>query len=170
MAPRAALLADRVDIALVCNPDGDPRLRYWPVMSDELVAIVAPDHEWVSRPYVGVRELANEHLILAPVAKGQGRLAPLFAAAGVVARSITRIPMTEAILEMAREGVGVDIVPQWTARTYLAAGLVRSVRITRTGLTREWRAAARQTAAIPAHVSDFVAILRRSLSPSVGRA
>ncbi len=162
LSPRDALLAGRVDVALVCSADEDRRLRYWPVFADELVAIVSPDHEWTQRGYVSARALAAEHLIVAPVAKGRGRLGPLFAAAGVTPRSVTRIPMTEAILEMAREEIGVGIVPRWAARTYLSAGLVRSIRITRNGLNRDWRAAARRAPKTPAYLGDFIEIIGRT--------
>ena len=161
--PVAALLADEISLALVCSASEDRRLRYWPVFVDELVAVVAPDHEWSQRRYVGAKDLAAENLIVAPVPNGQSRLAAeLFAPQGLAPRSIVRIPHTEAILEMARSGLGVGILPRWSAETYLAAGLVHAVRITRNGLQRDWRVAIRAANDVPRHLSDFVRLVTRS--------
>jgi len=161
--PVAALLADEISLALVCRASEDRRLRYWPVFVDELVAVVAPDHEWSQRRYVGAKDLAAANLIVAPVPNGQSRLAAeLFAPHGLTPRSIVRMPHTEAILEMARSGLGVGILPRWSAETYLAAGLVHAVRITRTGLQRDWRVAIRAAPDVPRHLSDFVRLVTRS--------
>jgi LysR family transcriptional regulator for metE and metH len=169
LRPADALLADEVDVALVCSPERDRRLAYWPVFVDELVAVVAPDHAWARRAHVGAAALAAEDLIVAPVPNGQSRLAAeLFAPRGLTPRSVTRIPHTEAILEMVRARLGVGILPRWSAATYLAAGLVRAVRITRAGLQRDWQAAVRGGPGTPAHVREFVALLAQQ-SPPVPR-
>ena len=166
--PAEALLADQVDLALVCSPARDRRLTYWPLFVDELVAVVTPDHPWAERTHVDAKGLAAEDLIVAPVPNGQSRLASeLFAPRGLTPRSVTRIPHTEAILEMVRAGLGVGVLPRWSAATYLAAGLVRSVRITAAGLQRDWRAAVRSGPSVPAHLRDFVTLLGRRAPPGL---
>jgi LysR family transcriptional regulator for metE and metH len=169
LKPVTALLADEIDVALVCAPSEDRRLRYWPVLVDELVAVVAPGHPWCEKRFIGAEDLAGEHLIVAPVPDGQSRLASeLFAPRGLTPRSMVRIPHTEAILEMARERVGVGLLPRWSAKTYLTAGLVRAVRITRGGLLRDWRVAIRSAAGLPGYVDDFVRLVTRMGAGSAG--
>jgi len=161
--PVAALLADRLDVALVCSGVEDRRIACYPVFADELVAVIPPDHRWTTRSFVNARDLADENLVLAPAPKSQvGLVSKLLAAEHLEPRSVTRIPMTEAILEMTREGLGVGIMPRWAARTYLSAGMLRAVRITRAGLRRDWWAAIRQAPAPPRHLKDLVEILARS--------
>src|SRR5262249_41745981 len=146
----------------------DRRISYYPVFADELVAVVAPEHRWAGRSFVSAREMMAEHLILGPGPKAQaGLISKLLAAERVEPQSVTRMVATEGIREMAREGLGVGIVPRWAARTYLSTGLVRSVRITRGGLRRDWQAAVRSSAEKPAYLKDFVAIIAGS-SDSTG--
>jgi LysR family transcriptional regulator for metE and metH len=161
--PVAALLAGQIDLALVCTPGDDRRLRYWPVFRDELVVVVAPEHPLSAKRFVTARELAQERLFVAPGARGRSRLFHgVFGGEGLVPRWVTRIPLTEAILGMAREGLGVGIVPRWAAAAQVDGGLLRAARITPAGLEREWRAAIRADREVPRAVSDLIQLLPRS--------
>src|SRR6266853_4587235 len=50
--PVPALLDGRIDLAIVSNDDHDDRLSYVPLFTDELVALLRPDHPLSAKPFL----------------------------------------------------------------------------------------------------------------------
>src|SRR5438874_2584155 len=50
--PVPALLDGRIDLAIVSNDDHDDRLAYVPLFTDELVALLRPDHPLSAKPFL----------------------------------------------------------------------------------------------------------------------
>ena len=79
--------------------------------------------------------------------------------AGVSPASLSRVEMTEAIVEMAKAGIGIGVLSNWSVAPHVAAGTLRAVPLTRSRFGRTWSAAAlKRTAGLP-HIRDFVNIL-----------
>jgi LysR family transcriptional regulator, regulator for metE and metH len=58
--------------------------------------------------------------------------------------AIQRLPLTEAILDAARAGMGVAVLSEWIAGPHLARGDLVARRLTRGPLHRPWRLASRK--------------------------
>ncbi|MFH1314275.1 MAG: LysR substrate-binding domain-containing protein [Candidatus Eisenbacteria bacterium] len=86
--------------------------------------------------------LAGQHLInydipVEEVAFYQKVLMP----AGVTPKSLINLPLTDAIVEMVRAGMGVAVLNLWSARPYLKASELKAIRVTKAGFKRIWYAA-----------------------------
>ncbi len=57
------LIEQRVDVAIVTNPDEDPRLRLVPINETRLLVAVSKQHPWVVRQSICLSELKGESLI-----------------------------------------------------------------------------------------------------------
>jgi LysR family transcriptional regulator for metE and metH len=165
--PIPALLDGRVDLAIVYSQVADRRLQQLPLIRDELVAVVAPDHRLAARSYLTPRDLAGEHLLLHVEPERSTVVREFLAPSGIEARRISTLQLTEAVLETARAGMGVALVARWAAAPLLRAGALRAVRLGRRGLVRQWWATRR--AAEPGAsrlrldpIAELVEILRRS--------
>ena len=165
-----ALLDGRLDLAIINQRPDDRRLRVRPLFEDEHAAIVAPSHPWTKRAFISPQELAAERLFLYSRSIDDSYIVQhVMRPAGVVPTHATFLQLTEAIVEMVKAGMGVSVLPTWSIAPAIASGAVRAVRITRSGVYREWNAATLATAAESPFVEYFVQVLTRQ-GKAIGRA
>jgi LysR family transcriptional regulator for metE and metH len=140
--PLAALLDGEIDLAVVTSRVADPRLAVTPIFEDELMAVVAPGHSWAARPFIDPAEFAREHLLLHRVdRKTSYTLTRILGPAGVEPARLSEVPLTEAILELVKAGLGVGVLAGWAIAPSRRNGSVVAVRIGRDGHRRTWSAA-----------------------------
>lgn len=122
----AALAADEVDLAIVTDPPRDPMWSCVEVCRGELVALVAPDHPVAARARRGQLRwgaLHDAELLLYDISDEdllrlqRGVQASWRAASGAAPPrplTVRKIPLSDALIELARAGHGVGIVDHWT--------------------------------------------------------
>jgi LysR family transcriptional regulator for metE and metH len=166
--PIHALLKGQLDVAVVSSPVRDRRIRLTPLFSDELVTVVPPDHEWASRAYVSAVDFAGQHVLLYNVTRTESTLfREVLDPAGVTPQRVTRVELTEAILELARAGLGVAFLARWAVAPYVRSGALAVVRVTRKGIHRQWSAAVMASRQAPDYQQRFVDLLAGIGEPSV---
>jgi LysR family transcriptional regulator for metE and metH len=167
--PLPALLDGRIDLGIVHNAPEDERLSYTRLFKDELVLIVPADHRLARKRYVEPNELAEEHMIFYGVPLNELMFfQEVMVPAGVVPRKISHIQLTEAIVELVRAGVGLTVLARWAAAPYLADGRLVGVRVTRTGVPRQWYGAIIRQEPTPPYLREFMQLIR--LGPACERA
>jgi LysR family transcriptional regulator for metE and metH len=163
--PLEALLDGTLDVALVHRPLRDRRVVESPLFDDEFVAILKPDHPLAGRAYVEAEDFAGEHLLVYAAPREELVVfEQVLTPAGVVPRKVSHLQLTEAILEMVENGIGVSVLARWAAAPRVEAGALRAVRLTRRGTFRRWSAAYSALRTPPAYLLDFVALLSRARS------
>lgn len=161
--PVAHLATGAIDLAIVNIKEKSGRVSYRKLFDDEMFAIVRKDHAWAGEPYVTARRFADENLInydlpIEEVVFYQRVLLP----AGVTPKSLTRLPMTDAIVEMVKAGMGVAVLNQWSIEPFLTwSEELRAVRVTRNGLMRTWYAARLRDDRKPPYVTGFIDYLAK---------
>jgi LysR family transcriptional regulator for metE and metH len=167
--PLEALLEGRLDLAIVTEPLRNPRFRVRPLFADEHAAIVAPDHPFAAQPFVSPAELAAERLLLYSSSPDDSfTIQRILRPAGVTARRVSFVMLTEAILEMVKARLGVSVMQTWAIEPALRAGDVRAVPITAAGIRRQWSAATLREAGRVAHVEAFIELLAARAIPARG--
>jgi LysR family transcriptional regulator for metE and metH len=165
--PLDALFDGRLDVAILTADVTDRRLRMRPLFLDEMVAVAAPSHALAGRSWVSPRALASEHLLLyASAPRESFMLQRVLAPAGLVASRVSFIMLTEAIIEMAKAGVGVGILPRWSAHAAIAARAVVPLSITRKGVRRQWTAATLKAQPEPPYLTDFLDLVSDRALPA----
>jgi DNA-binding transcriptional LysR family regulator len=128
-----------VDVALLPLPVDSERLRVTEVGRDELIAIVPPAHPWVGRGRVTARDFDDEPLVLydreSPITD---RTLDCLLDEGVFPRVAAEIDHLEALKDLVRLGVGVSVVPRWSALRELAAGALSAVSVASPRMLRLW--------------------------------
>lgn len=166
----SALLDGRLDLAIINQRLADRRLRVRPLFEDEHAAIVAPSHPWTKRAFVSAQELAAERLFLYSRSIEDSYIVQhVMRPAGVIPTHATFLQLTEAIVEMVKAGMGVSVLPTWSIAPAIAGGAVRAVRITRSGVYRQWNAATLADAADSPFIDYFLQVLTRQ-GKAMGRA
>jgi len=149
--PVQALVNGQIDLAILTNDVIDPRLRLRRLFTDEMVALVSRQHPWASRAWVSPRQLATEHLLLYSSAPEESFvLRRILGPAGLTPTRFTFIMLTEAMIEMAKAGLGVAVLPRWSAQAAIATRSIVPLSITRRGIRRNWTAATLKALAEPA--------------------
>jgi LysR family transcriptional regulator, regulator for metE and metH len=161
--PIPALLAGELDLALTTDPPRHVRLRRTPLFEDELRLWVASDHRLAQRRYVTVEELAAEHVLTYDAPPEQLDLyTRLFWPAGIEPRRVSRVPLTEALVDLVRAGIGVTALSPWMLPER-QDGLV-SLRLSARGIRRRWAAVTLGSHTPSSPVGRFVHLLRESVT------
>jgi LysR family transcriptional regulator, regulator for metE and metH len=166
-SPIAAVVDGRVDLAILSGETTDRRVRTRPLFRDEMVAVVPSAHPLAARRWVRPLDLAAEHLLIyASRPEESFVLTQVLAPAGVRADRVSFLMLTEAIVELARAGVGVGVLPRWSIERALASGGLVALSITRRGMHRQWTAATLAAQSDPAYLTDFVALIIERAAPA----
>jgi LysR family transcriptional regulator, regulator for metE and metH len=188
--PVAALLAGELDLALTTQVPSNARLSATRLFEDELLLVVPAGHPLdrrrggdprserrserrggeprsKSRP-VSAAELAREHLLVYDAPREQlDVFTRVLWPAGLEPRRVSRVPLTEALIELVRGGVGVATLPGWILPSASRKGLAFQ-RLTTGGVRRRWSAVT-LAGTRPKPLERFVQVLREystTLRPS----
>lgn len=160
--PLPALLAGELDLALVTDPPPHVRLRRTPLFEDELRLLVAADHRLGGRTHVSVEELAGEHVLTYDAPAEQLDLyTRFFWPAGIEPRRVSRVPLTEALVDLVRAGIGVTALSPWMMPAR-RDGLV-SLRLTPRGIRRRWAAVTLGGHPPSSPVGRFIQLLKENV-------
>ena len=121
-----ALVADEVDLAIVTDPPREDTWETTEVIASELIALASPRHPICSRlrknalrwgalrdceilvPDISDHDLARlDHAVRTSWERESGERLPSPV-------TVRKIPLSEALVELARAGAGVAIVDRWT--------------------------------------------------------
>jgi LysR family transcriptional regulator for metE and metH len=166
--PVQALAQGKVDVALLTTSEVPPGhgLREEPLFSDEVVFVLSERHALARHRRLSAELLTRQVLITgaAPPAEGRWFMRAVFGRRRPKLKFL-RFPLTEAVADAARAGMGVAVLSEWMASTYVESaesGLV--VRRLGAGpLKRPWRIAYRE------ELSGVAARLKGALRASAPR-
>jgi LysR family transcriptional regulator, regulator for metE and metH len=157
--PIAALIEGQIDLALISERPQDRRVTARPLFYDEYVALVYPSHPLANRSFLRPEDFATETLLSYSSASDSTVYQRLLAPAGVSPAQMLQVRLTEAIIEMAKAGIGIGVLSAWAVAPHVAAGSPRAIPLTRGRFGRTWSAAMLKRTARLQHVMDFVEIL-----------
>ena len=127
--PVRALLDGALDLAIVAGEVDERRLGCTSLFEDEQVVVVAPSHPFASREFVAPEDLRNEHLILYTIHSTESSvLREVLRPAGVEPRQLTRVQLTEAIVELVKAGLGISVLARWACPSPRAGSTVAGGR------------------------------------------
>jgi LysR family transcriptional regulator for metE and metH len=165
--PVQALLEGRLDLAILVGACRDKRVRLRPLFMDEMVAIVPAEHALARRTWISPRMLAAEHLLIYSSAREESFvLTKVLGANGLTPAKVSFIMLTEAMVELARAGVGVGVLPRWSAHRAISSGAVRALSIGRRGVHRQWVAATLAGRRDPEHMVAFIDLIAERAGPA----
>ena len=165
--PVDALLEGQIDLAVVTSDVDDKRLATEPLFDDELVAVVAPSHPFAKRAAIQPEDFAEEHLIIYSAdPEDSYTFTRILRPANVSPARVSQVPLTEAILELVKAGLGVSVMARWAIEPAIKAGAVRAIRIGKRGVFRSWTAVTLRDRVEPKWQREFVTLLSRQALPA----
>ena len=162
--PVRALLDGALDLAIVAGDVDERKLGCTSLFEDEQVVVVAPNHPLAKRTFVAPHDLQNEHLILYTTHSSENSvLREVLRPAGVEPRQLTRVQLTEAIVELVKAGLGISVLARWAVAPQLRDGTLVGIPLTARGFHRRWWAVTRPHEAAPAYQRSLLELLARHL-------
>jgi LysR family transcriptional regulator for metE and metH len=147
--PVQALLAGAIDVAFLTTSAIRGPLEEAPLLADELVFVMAAAHPLAGRSTLAPRDLLDVPLLTlsqTPPAATKWFVDRVFGRARPRLQGM-RFPLTEAVVDAARAGLGVAVLSEWIAGPYLGGGDLVVRRLKGRVLERPWRIAYRPAAA-----------------------
>jgi LysR family transcriptional regulator for metE and metH len=144
--PVAALEAGDIDVALLTTGEPtDPRVAHAPLFEDEIVFVVSETHRLAKKRALTREDLAEETLVTSPTPAGEARWFMKHAFGRKKMKlQFERFPLTEAIIDVTRAGLGVAILSEWIAAPHIERGGLVVKRLASGPLRRPWRIAWRR--------------------------
>jgi LysR family transcriptional regulator for metE and metH len=162
--PVRALLDGALDLAIVAGDVDERRLGCTSLFEDEQVVVVAPSHPLASQEFVDPEDLREEHLILYTTHSSENSvLREVLRPAGVEPQNLTRVQLTEAIVELVKAGLGVSVLARWAIAPQLRDRSLVGIPLTTRGFHRRWWAVTRPHETTPAYQQSLVELLARHL-------
>src|SRR5688500_6225137 len=162
--PVRALLDGALDLAIVAGEVDERRLGCTSLFEDEQVVVVAPNHPLAARAFVEPEDLRNEHLSLYTTHSSDNSvLREVLRPAGVEPRHLTRVQLTEAIVELVKAGLGVSVLARWAIAPQLRERSLVGIPLTVRGFHRRWWAVTRPHETTPAYQRSLLELLGRHL-------
>lgn len=164
--PVPSLLDGGIDLAIVHRPVRDARLTTRPLFRDEMVVVMSPGHRLVAKAFVEAADFAPEPLILYSIPREANLVfREVLIPAGVSPARVTHVQLTEAIVELVKEGLGISVLARWSVAPQIQRGELVARSLTSAGRFRRWSAAYRKKPSPPPHLVDFVEVLARHPLP-----
>jgi DNA-binding transcriptional LysR family regulator len=134
------LQADEADIGIIGSFVQEPGLRLEPLVGDEIVLAVPPDHAFAGRKRVHVEELRGQPLILREEGSGTRRSVEAVLAEKGMSLPKENVALilgsTQAVLQGVARGLGVGFVSARASAQDQASGRVGCVRLAGVDLRR----------------------------------
>jgi len=146
--PVPALLSNMLDVALLTTSKVRAPLLERQLFSDEIVFVLSKAHPLATRAALTSANLAENPLIAStqtPKPEAEWFNKAVFGRAWVKLEYL-RLPLTEAIVDAARAGMGIAVLSEWIAAPYLEGSDVVAKRLAGRPVRRPWRIAFRRDA------------------------
>jgi LysR family transcriptional regulator for metE and metH len=143
--PLQALLERDIDVAVTSATPDKSSTRSLKLFRDELILIMAPGHPLASKEVIVAQDLADQvYISYSAIAEKGHEYERFMKPAQVSYRSMLKVELTEAIVELVMGGFGISILSRWAVSHYLHGGALAAARVTRKGLHVDWYAATRK--------------------------
>jgi DNA-binding transcriptional LysR family regulator len=163
------VLGSEIEIALITNPSGHPRLAVLPFRREKLVVFASAKNPLAKKDSLSLKELAEAVRI---VRQGNGggsgteRVLKQLQKRGLSPR-LLRCGSAEAVKTQVRMGAGLGILYQDQVAPELEPGSFRRMRVPELDLTAESFLVSRKDRGLSKWASEFVSLLhRRASQPS----
>lgn len=160
--PDKLILDGELDLAITSDHNDHPSLTYTELFRDEMMVVVPKDHPWTKRPYVEAEDFREQNVFIHsyPI-ESVTLFNQVLMPESVKPKKVMPIQVTDAVLQMIKAGLGVQVMASWMVRPYLADNNLELVPVTKKGLYRTWYAAHLNDAdEAPAYIHNFIEHLK----------
>jgi LysR family transcriptional regulator for metE and metH len=161
--PIEKLIEGELDLAITSNPELTDKVEYVELFTDEMFAVVAPQHHWSDRTYIEAEDFKDVKLIihslpLDTVSVFRNLLSPK----GINPAKLIILPLTEASIELVKANMGVIVMANWALKPYKDQN-IKLIRVTQQGFYRQQFLARMKDREYPVYFDYFIKFLREEI-------
>jgi LysR family transcriptional regulator for metE and metH len=160
---------DRCEIALTPFVVSDGNIVYDELFTDDVVAILAPDHPLAAKASLSLEDFGQTGYI-AFLGRSFDPFNAMLKAAGVVPQTHMVLNQASALTLMVRSGLGIALVPQFSVKSLVAAGKLKQCTVAGVPLRWKWLAAHRQGHPLPPYANAFIEMIRYHMAIELSQA
>ena len=150
-----------IDVAVIYESSDNPKLNYLELFHDEMFALVPKDHPWSKKKYLEAADFKDQQVIIHSLPlESVSLFSQVLIPEGVQPKNVIQVQVTEAIIEMVKAGLGVNVMAKWIVEPYLKEGDIQLVPVTRRGIHRTWKVISLRQDTPPQYLVNFVDHLR----------
>jgi len=158
------LNAGNIDLGLVEGDVSRQKMIVKKLLSDELLLIVSPEHQWAKRKEISISELAREPFILREPGSGTRQMIEKFLARHGITLHDLKISAilgsTEAIKDAVENGLGISIISRWAVRKENRYGTLHLLSIKEEKMTRDFSLVMNKNSVSSNSLEEFVSFLK----------
>jgi len=137
--PTKYLEEGKIDLAIMIDPIKENQFKQHKLFQDEVVLIVSKSHPLSSKKIINAEDFSEINYIMYDEKfENNSIAAKVMIPNEVRPKKVTRLQLTEAILEMVRAGMGAASISNWLLRSYANKNDLVAIKITPKGIYRNW--------------------------------
>ena len=155
------ILNGTIDLAIIYENAEKPNIDYHRLFRDEVFALVPAGHPWTKKPYVEAADFEGENIIIHSYPLESVTLfSQVLIPEGIKPNRIMQVQVTEAVVEMVKAGMGINVMAKWIVEPYLKDSKLALVPVTKRGIHRTWHAITLSDENSPQYLQNFVQHLK----------
>jgi len=165
IAPLELLLNGKIDLAIVYRKSKDKNIVFRELFTDDVVALIPVEHTLSKRKYLTALDFKKETYITHSKELQESIFFEQFLRPEqVIPRKVMFIQLTEAVLEMINEGLGITVMAKWLIKPYLDPNKIKMIKLGKLGLKRKWYIATLKNELQSKPLMRFVDLLKENIS------
>ena len=136
------LNSGNIDIGIVEGDVVRQKMVVKKLISDELLVIVSPSHQWAKKKEVSISDLSKEPFIFREAGSGTRQMIEKFLSRHGISPQDMKVSIvfgsTEAIKDAVENGLGVSIISRWAARKESKYGTLRLLSLKEEKMVRDF--------------------------------
>lgn len=150
-----------IDLAIIYENSDRQNIEYHELFRDEVYAIVPKEHAWAKRAYVQARDFEDQTVIIHSYPlESVSLFTQVLIPEGVSPKKVMQVQVTEAVVELVKAGMGVNVMAKWIVEPYLKDNKLSLVPVTKRGIHRTWHAITLKDQNRPQYIENFIQHLR----------
>ncbi|MEO9484420.1 MAG: LysR family transcriptional regulator [Ekhidna sp.] len=159
------ILDGKIDLAIIYESSERANIDYHELFRDEVYALVPVGHPWTKKSYVEAKDFEGQNVIIHsyPI-ESVSLFSQVLIPEGINPNRVMQVQVTEAVVEMVKSGMGINVMAKWIVEPYLKDNQLALVPVTKRGIHRTWHAITMSDDNSPQYLLNFVQHLRRNIS------
>ncbi|MEM6738020.1 MAG: LysR family transcriptional regulator [Bacteroidota bacterium] len=150
-----------IDVAVIYESSDLDKLEYQELFHDEMYALVPKGHPWIGKKYLKAKDFEGQQVIIHSLPlESVSLFSQVLIPEGIRPKNVIQVQVTEAIIEMVKAGLGVNVMAKWIVEPYLKDGEIALVPVTKRGISRTWNVIRLKQENPPQYLVNFVEHLR----------
>jgi len=169
VAPLELLLKGKIDLAIVYRKSENKNIVFRELFRDDVVALIPINHPLSKRKYLNPKDFEKETYIThSKVLQESIFFEQFLHPHNITPRKVMFIQLTEAVIEMINEGLGITVMAKWLITPYIDSDKIKMVKIGKFSLKRKWYISTLKNELQSIPLRRFVKILKENISDPIG--